>query len=84
MILLMTALHIADAALPPDVDVSIMHMLTVVGKVVMMSKPSAKPEGMRLGNIVVNNLRRGTPMQNGQKAKSNRFTRPFSLKLEAA
>ena len=45
----MTALQIADAVFPPDVDVSMIHILTVVGNVVMMSKPSANPEGMMFG-----------------------------------
>eukprot|EP00529_Nitzschia_sp_RCC80_P040505 CAMPEP_0113481062 /NCGR_PEP_ID=MMETSP0014_2-20120614/22209_1 /TAXON_ID=2857 /ORGANISM="Nitzschia sp." /LENGTH=80 /DNA_ID=CAMNT_0000374535 /DNA_START=457 /DNA_END=699 /DNA_ORIENTATION=- /assembly_acc=CAM_ASM_000159 len=46
-ILLRTALQIDAATFPPDADVNMIHILTVVGSVVIMRIPSAKACGKK-------------------------------------
>ena len=67
-ILLITALQIEVATFPPLAEVNIIHMLTVVGKHVIINKPSTNAEGIRFGATLVKTLFSGTPTRKGHKA----------------
>ena len=57
------------ATLPPLVDVSMMHMLTVVGKHVRIKIPSTKAGSMTVEGSLENKTFRGMPIKSGQRAK---------------
>lgn len=82
--LLMTALHNEEATLPPAADVSMMHMLTVVGRHVRMRSPSRSVGGSKLGANFRMPLVTGSPTRNGQAANVPSWMAAFSLKLEKA
>ena len=65
--LLRTALQMDAATFPPLADVNIIHMLTVVGKHVMIKIPSTKAEGIRLGRAKLKTDFNGRPMRSGHK-----------------
>lgn len=69
-ILLITALQIDVATFPPPAEVSIIHILTVVGKHVMMRNPSTNAGGIALGMTLFKNDFIGTPIKNGHTTKS--------------
>jgi hypothetical protein len=77
--LLMTALQSDDATLPPEDDVSKMHMLIVVGKQVSMSKPSKSAGGKRLGRKVLRAFVKGRPTRKGHTPNVTSCTAPFNL-----
>jgi hypothetical protein len=83
-ILLRTALQIEVATFPPLADVNMMHMFTVVGKHVMINRPSIKAGGIRLGTTVVKRDLRGAPIRNGHNPNMANCTSPFSLTLATA
>jgi hypothetical protein len=64
-ILLITALQMEVATFPPPADVSMMHILIVVGKQVIMRKPSTKAGGRAFGITVVRNDLIGNPIRKG-------------------
>lgn len=65
--LLMTALQMDVATLPPLLDVSMIHIFTVVGKHVIIKSPSTSAGGtiLTFDNIFWS----GTPMRKGHSAK---------------
>lgn len=82
--LLNTALQSATATLPSAADVSITHMLIVVGRHVRIIKPSSNGPVNRFGKYVPMNAVNGRPNSRGHTANVVRSTDPFNLILEAA
>ena len=79
-----TALQIEVATFPPAADVSIMHILTVVGRQVMINRPSTNAGGIRFGKTFVKRYLRGKPIINGHNPNITSPISPFSLILETA
>jgi hypothetical protein len=82
--LLMIALQMEVATFPPLADVNIIHMLTVVGKQVMINKPSTNAGGIRFGTTFVKKDLRGTPIRNGHNPNITSSMSPLSFTLETA
>mmetsp|Transcript_13144 Transcript_13144/g.17199 ORF Transcript_13144/g.17199 Transcript_13144/m.17199 type:complete len:248 (+) Transcript_13144:1792-2535(+) len=83
--LLMIALHNADAVFPPEAVVKITHMLTVVGRQVSISNPSNKASGKRpVRKTLEKRNFMGRPMRYGHAAKVPSCINELSLKFDAA
>ena len=83
-ILLITALHKAEATFPPDADVRMMHMLMVVGRHVKMRSPSSRALGKRFGANNSIPFVSGKPAKNGQAPNVMACINPFSFMFVAA
>ncbi len=82
--LLMQVLHNADATFPPDAEVRIMHILIVVGKHVIIKRPSRRDFGNKLGANASIPLVNGSPARNGQAPKVMAWIIPFNFILAKA
>jgi hypothetical protein len=80
--LAITALQIAEATFPPAVDVSMIHMFTVVGRQLMMRSPSISAGGM--SDVLNNNRFNGAPIRKGHNAKIDIWIIPLSFIFETA
>ena len=82
--LLMTALDKAVATFPPAADVKKMHMLTVVGRQLMMRIPSNKVDGSNDGMAFRRKVVTGNPMRRGHAPKVAAWMALFSFTLASA
>ena len=74
-----TALHRADATLPPAAVAKIIHILTVVGRHVMTRIPSRSGVGSKPGRIASKPFVTGRPSKRGQSAKFANCVSPLSF-----
>ena len=74
-----TALHKAVATFPPAELVNKIHIFTVVGRHVKISKPSNKVDGNKLGQSFLNNCTNGIPANNGHAKNDNPCVNAFNF-----
>jgi len=82
--LLITALHRADATFPPAVLVRMTHILTVVGRHIIMRTPSRREEGKKFGTNARIAFVKGLPTRKGHAVNDIIWISRFNFKFDAA